>query len=93
MEIVDAETEWPLVPIGSPTGIALPADYDGRKGDFRYAWAYVDYDDPDLSGDTVGRIFQIENDVVKYAGLPCDPENLPLCSPAFPLMALRTRAS
>lgn len=71
VEIVDAPP-FPGYGAGIPTGIALSADYDGRKEDFRNAWVYVNYYDADLD-ELVGRVFQIENDVVEYAGLPCDP--------------------
>jgi len=67
---------------GIPTGIAVSADYDGRKDDLRYCWVYVNHLDDNLDPDEcVGRVFQIENDVVEYAGLPCDPEKFtPLLS-------------
>jgi len=79
VEIVDAS---PFIVSGQSTGIALPADYDGRKDDLRYAWVYVNhYDDNVEVLEFVGRIFQINNDVVEYAGIPCDPEKFtPLLS-------------
>ncbi|MCD6599660.1 MAG: hypothetical protein J7L19_03715 [Dehalococcoidia bacterium] len=82
VEIVDVPPELFTVgpPIGQSTGIALSADYDGRKDDLRYAWIYVNQGDDDLE-QYVGRIFQIENDVVEYAGLPCSDDRFtPLLS-------------
>jgi len=74
VEIVEATPYWPF-PVGIPTGIAVSADYDGRKDDLRYAWVYVNYMDTDPDPDEyVGRVFQIENDVVEYAGLPCEDD-------------------
>lgn len=78
VEIVDAPPLWIAAPpdwprdvvVGGATGIALSADYDGRKGNLRYSWIYVDYDDPDLG--EIGRVFQIDNSDVDYAGIPCD---------------------
>lgn len=56
---------------GGTTGIALSADYDGRKSDLRYAWVYVNYYDPWVDED-FGTVLQIDNDDVDYAGIPCD---------------------
>ncbi len=71
VEIVDAPPLW--TDSAGATGIALSADYDGRKGSLRYAWVYVDYDDTDDDPDLgeLGRVFQIDNDDVDYAGIPC----------------------
>ena len=73
VEIVNAPPLWTYS--GGATGIALSADYDGRESDLRYTWVYVDYDDPDDDPDLggLGRVFQIGNSDVDYAGIPCDP--------------------
>ena len=73
VEIVD------VAPLAG-TGIALPADYNGRKDDFRYAWVYVNHEDTAFRED-IGRVFQIDNDVAEYAGLPCQNDRFtPLLS-------------
>ena len=75
VEIVDAPPLW--TDSAGATGIAVSADYDGRKGSLRYTWVYVDYYDSDL-GENVGRVFEIDNSDVDIA---CDLEEF------FPMLA------
>lgn len=85
VEIVDVPPLWIGTPpgwlrgivVGGATGIAVSADYDGRKGSLRYTWVYVDYYDSDL-GENVGRVFEIDNDDVDHA---CDLDEF------FPMLA------
>ncbi len=85
VEIVDVPPLWIGTPpgwlrgivVGGATGIAVSADYDGRKGSVRYTWVYVDHYDTDLD-ENVGRVFEIDNSDVDHA---CDLDEF------FPMLA------